>query len=105
MTAILRLAPFFEPMGTWTTNDPPSRKEFWWEREWRKVGELHFSFSHLVAVLAPEESHETIGNEFNLNTRDKRKLLDPKWGLERMISSLAGIPPHLAGPLPEWNAT
>jgi hypothetical protein len=32
---LTRLAPFFEHMGTWDD----SRKEFWWEREWRHVGQ------------------------------------------------------------------
>ena len=94
---ILQLTPFFEQMGTWSGN----RKEFWWEREWRIVGDLHFSWHELVAVLAPEDSHENIGSTLSLSEIQRRKFLDPAWGLERMISALSDIPSDNAGPLPE----
>ena len=94
------LTPFFEPMGTW----PGRRKEFWWEREWRKVGDLTFSWTDLVAILSPEADHEYIANTLDLNHRIRRKLLDPTWGLERMISSLSGVSSGYAGPLPRWRS-
>ena len=104
---ILRLTPFFEPMGTWLTNSPPSRKEFWWEREWRAVGDLHFNWSDLVAVLLPEEKHNDIKDELQKAEYNPKKLqllnfLDPSWGLERMISALANISAENAGPMPPW---
>jgi hypothetical protein len=34
---VRHITPFVEHMGTW---GPGSQKEFWWEREWRHVGEL-----------------------------------------------------------------
>ena len=89
------LTPFFEPMGTW----PASRKEFWWEREWRKIGDLTFNWTDLVAILCPEEDHTFISDSLN-GDAIRRKLLDPTWGLERMISSLSGMNSRYAGPLP-----
>ena len=104
-TEIFCLTPFFEVMGTWNRF---SRHEFWWEREWRKVGDVHFSWHDLVAVLAPAEQHrhlrDSLQNELgkrNLSTDlSELNLLDPKWGLERMIGSLSGISPRYLGPLP-----
>ena len=48
---IARLTPFFEPMG----KPGNTRREWWWEREWRKVGNLMFAWWDLVAVLVPED--------------------------------------------------
>jgi hypothetical protein len=39
-----RIAPFLEQMGTWRS----SRKEFWWEREWRHVGDLPLPFGKVI---------------------------------------------------------
>lgn len=58
-TGILRLAPFFEPMGDWRALGGTQR-EFSWEREWRKVGDLPFTLNDLVGVLAPAGEHTQI---------------------------------------------
>ncbi|MFF5881100.1 abortive infection system antitoxin AbiGi family protein [Streptomyces californicus] len=94
---VLRLTPFIEQMGT------PSgrRKEFWWEREWRHVGDFDFRFGNLVVVFAPEEEHD----EFEEHMRGIRvkgrlpSLVDASWGLERMIAALAQV--SEPGPFPE----
>ncbi len=39
---ISKIAPFIEGMGTWPGL---GRKEFWWEREWRHLGDLSFSLT------------------------------------------------------------
>ena len=54
---VARLAPFIEMMGTYN-GESPYRKEFWWEREWRKVGRLQFAWSNVVAVFAPESDFD-----------------------------------------------
>jgi hypothetical protein len=41
----------------------PIRREWWWEREWRKVGHLDFALSDIVAVLAPEAEHSAFDDE------------------------------------------
>jgi hypothetical protein len=102
---IARLAPFIEQMG----KPGNTRKEWWWEREWRHVGDLTVPWDELVAVFAPAEDHDAFRAElrrrFEAVARrpafiDEMQLLDPRWGLERMIAALAGVPPSHAGPFP-----
>jgi hypothetical protein len=103
---ILKLTPFIEQMGP--TQGGQSKKEFWWEREWRKVGNFSFlswNWSKLVAAFAPEADHERFWSELATaeeagldNIRRWVPLLDPEWGLERMIARLAGLPDDQAGP-------
>lgn len=59
VSGIQRLTPFFEPMGDWRAIGG-TRREFSWEREWRKVGDLPFTLSDLAGVLAPAGEHEQI---------------------------------------------
>ncbi|MFF0345856.1 abortive infection system antitoxin AbiGi family protein [Kribbella sp. NPDC004875] len=100
--SVLRITPFIEQMG----KPNGTRKEFWWEREWRHVGDFNFrSPKHVVALLAPEEDHvdlaEQVANlSYSWRTREV-PILDPGWGLERMISALAGVDPDDAGPWPD----
>jgi hypothetical protein len=75
------LLPFVEGMGTWEG----SQKEFWWEREWRHVGDLTFADQELAFVIAPAAYHDVV------RTIVDRPCLDPEWSLERMIASLAGL--------------
>jgi len=84
--------PFAEPMGTW----PGRTREFWWEREWRHVGDFHLPNIGYF-FLCPEDEiedfvprHEEEPN-FEWNRR-KRRFLDPRWGLERIIAHLGGVP-------------
>jgi hypothetical protein len=83
---IARIAPFVEVMGTWES----SQKEFWWEREWRHLGNLTFLLSDVAVVLCPE-CEMTHFAPFTRSESDRTlPLLDPRWGLERMIAHLAG---------------
>jgi hypothetical protein len=93
---IFRLTPFIEQMGTWGER----RKEFWWEREWRYVGDFIVEPSDLVAVLAPYADHDQVGKKLSSGPSAGRTiaLLDPNWGLERMIAALAGVAE--SGPFP-----
>ena len=99
--SIFRLTPFIEQIG----NPSGIRKEFWWEREWRHSGDFIFGPRKVVAVLAPEDAHDELEGEIaELDDDWKRRrvpLIDPSWGLERMISALARIDPDEAGPWPE----
>ena len=101
---IFRITPYFEQMGPTRTG----RKEFWWEREWRGIGDRRIlDPSRIVALLAPEKDHaelERFLSEFDQeqNTRWlRRPILDPRWGLERMIVALAKVPDEEIGPFPE----
>jgi hypothetical protein len=96
---IARIAPFIEQMGT----GEGYRKEFWWEREWRKVGTLWFRWKNVVAAFVPEDDHETFTEDLKARREGSQELpplLDPRWGLERMIAALRGLPPGDVGPLP-----
>lgn len=100
---VFLVTPFFEQMGPTSTG---GRKEFWWEREWRRIDNYHISFpSRVVAFLAPESDHAHLRHDLN-SANDKwekknRPILDPTWGLERMIAELAGLDPEHVGPFPE----
>lgn len=87
---VLRITPFIEQVGD-TTN---GTKDFSWEREWRKVGPLPFRPEDVVAVLAPEARHDSLRKEIAEIPPGWKKrevpILDPKWGLERMILALSG---------------
>lgn len=95
---ILKLTPFIEQMG----NPAGTRKEFWWEREWRHVGDVHFEASDIAVVFAPESEHaslqESLESDPDYQARIP-KLIDVAWGLERMVGVLAGVPD--LGPFPQ----
>jgi hypothetical protein len=116
---ILRLTPFIEQMGP----TKESKKEFWWEREWRCVGDLLFAPEDVVVVFAPEDEHDGVKQALNdhaasLEAKAKRgsepaenptarqlrrlsesRIVDASWGLEHMIGTLAGVTD--LGPFPE----
>ncbi len=48
---IAEIAPFMETMG-YVRSAP--HKEFWWEREWRHLGDVHFPFEGVALGLCPE---------------------------------------------------
>ena len=103
---ILRLTPFIEQMGNPTGT---RRKEFWWEREWRHVGDLSFSTDDIVVVFAPEDEHESLREQLRSRPRgasatppiasNMPAFVDAQWGLERMIGALADVSD--LGPFPE----
>jgi hypothetical protein len=76
-----RILLFVEGMGTW----PGSQKEFWWEREWRHVGDFNFSLEDVALVLCPETEHAAF------EALAGGKCVDPGWSLERMIAKLVGL--------------
>jgi hypothetical protein len=78
------LFPFMEQMGTW----PASRKEFWWEREWRHVGHLNLPQTSMI-WLCPEREIEQISERAGYALTP---WIDPRWGLEEIIAHLAGFP-------------
>lgn len=87
---VAKIAPFIEQMGSGQNQETsqPYRKEFWWEREWRHVGDFQLP-DHLI-ILCPDQNH----NEFEgLAEKSGRsaKCIDPTWGLEKIIARLAGF--------------
>ncbi len=89
---IARLAPFIEQMGTHRdeTGTLKYRKEFWWEREWRHVGLM--PLPKRVIVLCPEaEIPEFKAKVDEWKGGYSAAFADPMWGLEQIISRLAGF--------------
>ena len=91
---IARIAPFVEGMGTWG-DDPRDRKEFWWEREWRHTGDLTFSLGEAAVIFCPEEDMATFEEIASPSAAELARhvpLIDPRWGLEHIIATLARVP-------------
>jgi hypothetical protein len=91
-------------MGTW----PQRQKEFWWEREWRHVGDLDLPNEYRGVLWLCPEGEELVGPDGeSLEPR-----IDPRWGLEQIIAHLAGFAvedvtpfaPHQDPPDEEWLA-
>jgi hypothetical protein len=97
---ILQLTPFIEQMGP--TRD--GRKEFWWEREWRRVGDLGFQPFDIVVVFAPEHEHRAVRERLAATgfygDIMMPAFVDARWGLERMIGAMAKVPAQDLGPFP-----
>ncbi len=90
---ILDIAPFMEQMG--------GVKEFWWEREWRHVGDMSFGVDDVVVIFAPESQHDYMRRVLHGTPRwrsQNPRIVDPGWGLERMIGALSEISD--VGPFP-----
>lgn len=85
---IAKIAPFMEGMGTWPGL---GRKEFWWEREWRHLGDLNFVRADVAVVMCPEEEMESVGEVMQEVAGTSLPLIDPNWGLEHIIAHLSGV--------------
>jgi hypothetical protein len=86
---VSKIAPFIEQMGTGNSGKYQSyRKEFWWEREWRHVGD--FSLPSHVLVICPEGDFPEFESLANHNSYSAR-CIDSTWGLEQIIARLAGF--------------
>jgi hypothetical protein len=101
---IFELTPFLEQMFTWPARD--QRKEFWWEREWRKTGDVILLRSDIVCVFAPAQDHANFvadahaASAWSAKSARTLPLVDPRWSLEKMLAVLAGIDAEDAGPFP-----
>lgn len=83
---IARLTPFIEQMGSFGGR---YRKEFWWEREWRHLGD--FELPDRVIVIAPEDEHDEFAHF-------EHAMIDAEWGIEAIIARLAGFRASDVGP-------
>ncbi len=101
---LAHLLPFFEPMYRRKGKDSEwSTYEWWWEREWRYVGDFYFNPGTDVAFYLCPESDIT---EFNaLLEKTKRNAgdspppcIDPAWGLERILAHLLKLNPKDISP-------
>jgi hypothetical protein len=67
------------------------------------VGPLYFTWGNIVAVFVPEHDHEAFARDLEAVRADAENvppLLDPRWGLERMIAALRGLRDADMGTLP-----
>lgn len=96
---ILQLTPFIEQMGP----TKGSRKEFWWEREWRHVGRFTFDPDDIVVAFAPENQQAELQAKLRKaadDDYDGLTFVDVNWGLERIIGALANVDAADLGPFP-----
>jgi hypothetical protein len=74
--------------GTRQADGRPYKKEFWWEREWRHLGD--FKLPSTFILLCPEDEIDA----FNQLIEAKwltAKCIDPRWSLEKIIARLVGF--------------
>jgi hypothetical protein len=81
-------------MGTWDSG----QKEFWWEREWRHVGDFAYRIDQVAVGFCPESEipfFEGLARTQMESTGASRfpPFVDPRWGLETMLVKLAGLNP------------
>jgi hypothetical protein len=93
---LARIFPFIEQMGTWPSVG--TQKEFWWEREWRHVGPVALPVRGVLWLCKAEEHSQL---EELAGGRLLRPWIDPRWGLERIIAHLAGLPADEITPFAE----
>lgn len=99
---IAQIAPFVETMGYVRTG----RKEFWWEREWRHLGDYSFQYRDVGLGLCPETRIDEFERFMNgiAQRRDPSaatvRFIDPRWGLEEIIGRLAEVSPADLSPFP-----
>jgi Putative abortive phage resistance protein AbiGi, antitoxin len=95
------LFPLFEPMYRLKKNEGVEQKEsmyeWWWEREWRHVGSMHFNPGKDVAFyLCPEADMAEFKGLLEGTRRDAGMppppCIDPAWGLERILAHLLKLP-------------
>lgn len=89
---IAKITPFIEPMGRGASAGGSGGylKEFWWEREWRKVGNLSLPVSRFIG-LCPEDEIPAFQTECEGSVYAGTRFIDPRWGLEEIIGHLAGF--------------
>jgi hypothetical protein len=95
---IAKLLPFFDWMGGPFPNRPTS-KEFWWEREWRHVGDVGLDdvWSKIIWLCPSDEQEafaERVREATPLGQEPSKAFIDPRWGLEEIVAHLIGLPPE-----------
>src|ERR1700694_1087426 len=108
---IADVLPFCEPMFTFpaTKDREASQNEWWWEREWRHVGDLAFRYCEAAFWLCPEDEipmFEEVVSKYHAKDPECReappaRCIDPRWGLEQIIARLGGLPPEAISPFSE----
>jgi hypothetical protein len=84
-----RMFPFIDHMGTGEGAEGGGyRKEFWWEREWRHVGNYRLPETLICLCPVEEIDHfQRLMREAGLGGA----CIDPRWSLEKIVARLAGF--------------
>jgi hypothetical protein len=87
---IFKITPFIEQMGTGTDRHrKPYKKEFWWEREWRNVGD--FVLPPRYIVVCPVNDIEVFQKLTSGLYKHRIACIAPTWSMEQIIAFLAGF--------------
>jgi hypothetical protein len=62
------------------------RYDFYWEREWRILGDFEFNYSDLVCVILPEDKMGIFKTKL---AQQGIAWISPEWGFERIVDSLS----------------
>ncbi len=90
-SSIWTLTPFVDSTGDYATGT----YRFEWEREWRHLGDLHFTPSDVAFLIIPEELHKNAYAFFqnayqkNLGPAYFCPYIDPGWNFERLRETLS----------------
>lgn len=100
---ISKIAPFIEQMGAGQGNPGAGirayRKEFWWEREWRHVGDFCLPNTYIVLCpVADIPELRAVIAALDEESRPYVSFVDPAWSLESIIGKLAGFSGSELGP-------
>ena len=63
--------------------------DFHWEREWRVKGSFKFKLHEVFAVIAPEDDHDALRSEIQLEDIEYCLFLDPEWNMQTIIERLS----------------
>lgn len=77
-----RLLPFVNIFGRTAGG---GRYDFYWEREWKVLGDITFTYGDVVVGLCPENRIDDFENRF-----PAIKFISPRWGLDDIIKHLGG---------------
>jgi hypothetical protein len=87
---IWAMTPFIDSTGDY----PNGSYRFEWEREWRVIGDLHFSDDDVAFLILPEQDHERARGFFYQFAQDNPgpsyqcPYIDIGWGLDRVRRTL-----------------
>ncbi|HLN30050.1 MAG TPA: hypothetical protein VK395_20070 [Gemmataceae bacterium] len=99
-----KITPFIEQMGSGAYGHGLGggyKKEFWWEREWRHLGDFDLPGKFIVLCPLNEilEIKEAVNQGVEEHDQLRARCIDPRWGLEKIIGHLAGFDIDDLGPL------
>lgn len=98
---ILKLTPFFEQMGSKKAGiedwEKPYKKEFWWEREWRKLGDFDLPNRYIILCPAADISKikEVIGGLDCFSCPNEVCYIDAGWNSEEIKKNLSPYFKHI----------